>query len=41
MRVRVVVPAADGEGLEERIRSTAEQVERVEKTELWEYVRWP
>ena len=31
MRVRVAVPAADGEGLEERIKSAAEQVERVEK----------
>jgi len=38
MRVRVAVPAADGEGLEERIKSTAEQVERVEKGEMWEYV---
>ena len=41
MRVRVTVPAADGEGLEERIKSAAEQVERVEKAEIWEYVSWP
>lgn len=38
MRVRISVPAADGEGLEERIKSAAEQVERVEKAEMWEYV---
>ncbi|KAI9572621.1 Shwachman-Bodian-diamond syndrome protein [Boletus coccyginus] len=38
MRVRVSIPAADGEGLEELIKSAAEQVERVEKAEMWEYV---
>lgn len=40
MRVRVTVPAADGEGMEERIKSAAEQVEREDKAEVWEYVSW-
>jgi len=38
MRVRVVVPAADGERLEQQIKASAEQVEREGKAEMWEYV---
>ncbi|KAG9314689.1 hypothetical protein JVU11DRAFT_5495 [Chiua virens] len=38
MRVRVTVPATDGEGLEERIKTAAEQIEREDKGEMWEYV---
>jgi len=38
MRVRVAVPAADGEVLEEQIKSAAEQVERTDKAEMWEYI---
>jgi len=37
MRVRVVVLAADGERLGEQIKSSAEQLEREEKAEMWEY----
>ena len=40
MRVRVAVPAADGEGLDDRIKSAAEQIERTDKAEMWEYVCW-
>ncbi|KAF9229698.1 Shwachman-Bodian-diamond syndrome protein [Gyrodon lividus] len=38
MRVRIIVPVADGERLEGQIKSSVEQVEREEKSEMWEYV---
>ncbi|KAL4068399.1 SBDS protein C-terminal domain-containing protein [Scleroderma yunnanense] len=38
MRVRVIVPAVEGERLEEQIKSSAERVEREEKGETWEIV---
>lgn len=39
MRVRVVIPSADGERLEPQIKSSAERVERAEKRDdIWEMV---
>ncbi|KAH7883954.1 SBDS protein C-terminal domain-containing protein [Phlebopus sp. FC_14] len=38
MRVRVVVPPADGERLEGEIKSSAERLEREQKADMWEYV---
>jgi hypothetical protein len=38
MRVRVVVPATDGERLREQLLALAEKVEKEEKGETWETV---
>ena len=38
MRVRVIVPEAEGERLQEQLRALAEKVEKEDKGETWETV---